>query len=344
MKNYEQFTNSKLNEGFFDIFKKLIGKITTSINKAKGGKEVKKIFDDHLQLIKDEMLKQANVDLNLSGGDASTVVKPNTTTVKESFILNYDNFLNEADVQIEKTPEQIAEEEKNNKLNVSTLKQKSALLDKILSLYQEKAIKLMNNVLVKYGGGEKNPKLKVIIDNLKDDFKLKFLEAKIEYLDKSGDKTIINQIKSERDNLSKDLTSRWNSLDKDGNVSKEGEILIGSLYRYKSLKDGIKTIKITKESPDKGKVFATYLVEQDGLLSEQSFQVENIDKEFKPDMTSGVTYNYYDEESKSIVPVTVTKYDETSKELKIKIKDGNEIIGKVGGLRDVVTPTLTPTT
>jgi len=352
MKNYDQFINSnQMNEGFFDVFKKLFNKIAGYYNKIKGGKEVKVIYDKYIVLINTEIKKQAGVDLNI-GAEIK----------KESnFVNSYDKFLNEGTTIPDNTNadallNNLSNDNKpttsttgstsgtttDNKMTVDTLKKKSALIDKIIALLVPKALKEMDQVLVKYGGAEKNPKLKIIIDNQKDQFQLDYLESKILYLEKAGDKTIINQIKLDRDKLSKDLNSRWNSFDEAGNVKEGGQLMIGVYYRYKT-DNGIKTIKIVKQSPNKGKIIATYVLADDGQIKDQDFDTMNIDSEFIPE--TGVTYNYYSDTNKGLVKVKVDKYNTDTKQLDVTSEKGNTFKAHVGAIRDKVeipAPTTEP--
>lgn len=343
MKNYDQFLNSKnyeieLNEGLFDMFKKLFGKIGQYINKTKGGQEVEKIYNKYMDLIKKEFAKQGVTELNI--GD-STVLK------KESiYVSKYNNFLNEAEagaqtinpVDTPETTEFSEEDNANNakdvKMTVQKLKQKSQALRKIIELYKAKAIKEMDLVLKKYGGSEKNPKLAIIINNKKDQFLLDYLNAEVAYLEKSGDKTLINNVKIERDKLSKDLNARWQNFDKAGDVAAGGQLVANTFYRYNTA-DGIKTIQFIKPSTTKGKVIAKYLVKEDGIINkEQEFTTDNIDTEFKPE--EGKQYNYYSETNNAIIKVTVVSYDESKKELNLKSEKGNSFKGHIGSIRNLV--------
>ena len=345
MKNYDQFitnkNNQQINEGFFDVFKKLVGKITGYFNKIKGGKEVKVIYDKYITLINNEFKKQANVDLNIGAEQIK----------KESIVYDYKSFINEEleqktdDTDVSNllggTTGTTSGTTTDNKMTVDTLKKKTAILDKIIALYVDKAMKEMSAVLQKYGGAEKNPKLKVIIDNQKDQFTLDYLEAKILYLEKAGDKTIINQMKVERDKLSKDLNNRWNSFDEAGNVKEGGQLLVGVYYRYNT-DEGIKTIKMVKQSPNNGKIIATYVFKDDGQIKDQDFDTKNIDTVFVP--VTGTTYNYYSETNKGIVKVKIDKYDPLTKQVDVTSEKGNKFKAHVGALRDVVTETPTTPT
>ena len=347
MKKYDQFINDKMNEGFFDVFKKLFSKITQYFNTTKGGKEVKLIYDKYIAIIKTEFKRQTDIELNIG---ADSIKKESTFSI----LYDYSMFITEeldtptvddtdASSLLGNTSGTTSGSTVNSKMMIDKLKQKGAILDKIILMYQQKALSEMDKVLQKYGGAEANPKLKVIIDNEKDQFILDFLNAKIDYLEKAGDRTIISKMKIDRDNLSKNLNNRWNSFDKSGDIKEGGQLLIGVYYRY-TTPDGIKTIKITKQSPNKGKIFATYVLPIDGQVKDQEFSTENIDSEFVPE--SGVTYNYYSETNKALIKVTVDKYDDKTKQLDVTSDKGNKFKGHVGVLRDKVveTPPTTETT
>ena len=358
MKNYNDFINSRqydidikyqMDEGLFDMFKKLFGKIKQTYASIKGGNEIKAISDKYKKLIQDAIEKQASVTLNMGAGDG-VPVKESKSLIN---IKNYYQFINEINevgavnglteeadtAQGVQSGATSGETATNAKMTVDTLKKKSVLIDQIVTNLLAKAIKEMTQVVTKYGGAEKNPKLQVLLTNSIDQLKLDVMQAKIEMLEKAGDKTIIVKIKQDRDKLSKDLTNRWNTINKAGDVEAGGQLVIGMYYRYNT-DSGVKTIKITKQSSIKGKIFATYLVAKDGKLVEQEFRLENIDMEFKP--VVGTQYNYYSETSKKVVPVTVEAFDEETKVLTLK-GTGGTFKGHLGALRDVVGDTTTET-
>lgn len=340
MKSYSEFND--LNEGLFDIFKNFFGKINKYMNKYKGAREVETIYQKYIKLINDEFIKQGVANISL--GD--------TTLMKEHLVLSYNQFINEADtvtltpeeqatVQKNLTPEQKQDLQKNNNIIVSNLKQKINVINNIIKKYEEMAYKEMSNVLKTCGGETKNPELAIIIDNKKDQFRLDFLNSEIAFLEKSGDKSLINQAKMDRDNLSKDLSNRWKNLDKVGNISQDGPLEIGKYYRYKT-PTGIKTIKIINQSSEQGKVNATYLVQSDGMVKEQTFSIDNIDitydeknqKGFQPQ--PGKTYTYYSETDEKIIKVAVIQFDPKTGLLKLKSVKGNEFNGYIGAVRDEV--------
>lgn len=356
MKTYEQFivknSQEPINEGIFDMFKKMFKKIGETIRKTKGGQEIEKIVAQYNELINAALIKQVGVNLNL-----------NVSSIKETRIFRYHDFLNEAemteeqatknlaqaDTALENEPvnpnkpidpnkpiEQTAPTEKtddNTKLTLNTLKTKALIIDKIIETYKAQALKKMNQVLTKYGGADKNPRLAVIISNKMDEFNLNFLEKKLQFLEKAGDKNQIVKVKSDRDKLSKELQQKWSKLDEAGNPNEKGELVIGLYYRYNT-PDGIKTIKIIKQSPTQGKIIATYVLEKDGELKEQEFDINNINTEFDPKPTE--QYNYYSETNKDIIVVTIKSYDENKKELLVTSQSGNDFKARMGAIRDKI--------
>lgn len=331
MKNYNTFLNSKkyeieLNEGLFDMFKKLFNKINQYVIKTKGGKEVESIYQKYINIINQEFDKLGLTELNI--GDS-------TMPIKETiYISKYNNFLNEANEQVEVSQEDSEELEKNKNITIQKLKQKSQTINKIIELYKEKALKEMNAILKKYGGSDKNPKLAIIINNKKDQFNLDVLNAKVAYLEKAGDKSLINNVRIERDKLSKQLNAQWQGFDKVGAAG--GQFVANSFYRYKSA-NGIKTIKYLRPSQTQGKAFAKYLIKEDGIVDkEQEFRTENIVVDYKDlNLTDGDKYNYYDEEQNKVIEVEIINYDESNNTIKLK-SNGNEFDGHLGCLRDKI--------
>lgn len=327
MKNYNTFLNSKkyeieLNEGLFDMFKKLFNKINQYVIKTKGGKEVDAIYQKYIKKIGQEFVKLGLTELNI--GDS-------TMPIKETiYISKYNNFLNEANEQVEDSEEL----EKNKSTTIQMLKQKSQTINKIIELYKEKALKEMNAILNKYGGSDKNPKLAIIINNKKDQFNLDVLNAKVAYLEKAGDKSLINTVRIERDKLSKQLNAQWQGFDKTGAAG--GQLVANSIYRYNSA-NGLKTIKYLRPSQTQGKAFAKYLISEDGIVDkEQEFRTENIVVDYKDlNLKVGDKYNYYDEEQNKVIEVEIINYDESNNTIKLK-SNGNEFDGHLGCLRDKI--------
>jgi len=320
-----------INEGLFNFLGKMYNKAKGYINKIKGGKEIQKIYDEYLKLIQQEFKKRAHVNLQLSAEEKLSPAKPADTEVKKDektpkgvanpAIENssYDNsdILNEAapgevdDVNTDQEAINKAEDKKlasteknvNIKLTGKALSAKKKVLDEILKLYQTKALKQMNNVLLRMGGKEKNPKLAIIIDNKKDEFLLAFYNAQIKALEQGGDKVAANKLSVERNKLAKSLDARWN-LDKEqtANLEINGQTYkTGTPYRYN--KDGeIKTIQLLKTSKNPAQVVAAYTYgETKG--QEQLFKVDNIEKDFTP--VKGDVYKYFSTNKNAPINVTI---------------------------------------
>lgn len=316
-----------INEGLFNFLGKMYNKAKGYINKIKGGKEIQKIYDEYLLLIQTEFKKRAQVNLQLT---AEKQLSPNKSVESETKPAeekkpevktkkgvgdptltdnySYDNLdnLNEAapgEVVDEVDTDQeaikkeqdkkLAKDEKNVnvKLTAKGLAAKKKVLDEILKLYQTKALRQMNNVLLRMGGKEKNPKLAIIIDNKKDEFLLAFYNAQIKALEQGGDKVAANKLSAERNKLAKNLDARWNlDSEKSTNLEINGQTYkTGTPYRYN--KDGeIKTIQLLKTSKNPSQVVAAYTYgETKG--QEQLFKVDNIEKDFNP--VKDETYQYF---------------------------------------------------
>lgn len=192
IKNYEKFKiqNSDLvNEEFLG---KLIGGIKNlfkkgqeRLNKTKGGKEIDVIYQKFMTMLTTELAKTAQIDLNVAAASKGDLpAAPGATT-------------NDA----------------NAKLAVETLKKKKVIMDQIVARIKANALKEMDAVLVKFGGGAKNPQLKIIIDSKKDQFEMDYLNAQIAYLDKAGDKTMIAEVTKQRDGLSKKIENDFKDFD-----------------------------------------------------------------------------------------------------------------------------------
>lgn len=350
MKNYNEFINeqNQLNEGLFSFIGGLFKKAAAAIRKIKGGKEIEKIFNDYLAIIKKEFSKQAGVDLELGGEVKSVKSNPPASATTESYtnVLSYKDFLNEAEVAVQTGTTEGTTEDK--KMTADTLKKKSAVLRKILDLYKAQALKKMNDVLTKQGGPEKNPKLKILIDLKKDDFELKFLDAEVKYLEQSGDKVAMQKVASQRDKLAKDLNKRWDTIDKEGNVNASGDttITVGSFYRYKT-DEGQTNIQITaKSDKNDGKITAKYLNAEDGKIEPQPFTIANIDTD-DTTITVGTTYGYRTKDGTG--ELIDVKVSEAPKDGKVKVTtekspDGFYVLtGLLRKKPEETPPTETPT-
>jgi hypothetical protein len=310
--NLNKYEN--LNEGIFQFIGKMFNKAKSYINKIKGGKEVDKIFNDHLKLIDEEIKKKIGVSLNLSA-EEQLVKKESMNLITEQDNAptvddNTEDGNNNSNAQSNGDSNAQSSDDSNLKLTAKTLREKQKLIEEIINNHKNTALRLMDQVLQKMGGAENNPKLKVIIDNKKDEFRLKFLNAQIAALDKGGDKVSANKLASERNNLAKSLEARWNldnvqyaEVEVDGNKFK-----IGVPYRYKT-EGGIKTIKISKKSELPGKVFAAYVSDKFGLTTPQNFDASNIDLGTDPKVgfipENGKEYRYFSTNNNKIIKVKV---------------------------------------
>lgn len=215
LRNFESYRNSeKINEEIFGAIGKLLGgffrKMGENIRKTKGGKEVEAIYTKYLQLIDDNLKKTANLDLNLVSADKAAKIK------ESRLVLEADET--EADKKAAQT---------NAKMSADTLRAKKSILDQVLKKFKEMALKEMDEVLRKMGGAAKNPDLNIIINTKKDQFELDFLNAKIAYLETSGDKTLLPQIQKERDGIAKKIELAYKDFGTKKPVEyKEGDLVI----------------------------------------------------------------------------------------------------------------------
>jgi hypothetical protein len=305
--SYSEFSNQQkmdLNEGLWDLAKKLFGKARDAINKTKGGQDVEKIYKKYLDIINSEFKKQADIELNM-GAEAllnATAPKKESVLIKEAETA----AAGDAPAGTAPAPDPAKPgEAQPAKFSSENLKKKMQLLTKILDTYKAKALKEMDQVLVKYGGAEKNPSLATIITNKKDQFQLDFLNAQMAALTTAGDTTAVNKIATERDKLAKELETKWNNIQ---NVTKftievgDKKFSVGTPYRYKT-QDGIKTIKVTKKSEAPNKIMAAYVSDKFGKIDEQEFDVANIELEFKPETDK--EYNYFSKSNNDIIKIKV---------------------------------------
>ena len=215
IKGYKSYNKdlNRINEEIFGSIGKLFGgffkKVAQNIRKTKGGNEIEEIYKKYLNLINDTLKKKADLDLNIMSADQAV-------TIKESLIREQDEDL---EAKADST---------NAKMSVSTLKAKKSILDQVLSKYKEMAMAEMTDVLKKYGGAGKNPDLEVIIRCKKDQFDLDFLNAQINYLEVSGDKTMVAEIKSKRDKIAKGIETVYKEFGKKGIV----EYKVGDTVTY----------------------------------------------------------------------------------------------------------------
>lgn len=215
LRNFESYRNSeKINEEIFGAIGKLLGgffkKMGENIRKTKGGKEIEAIYTKYLQLIDDNLKKTANLDLNLVSADEAAKIK------ESRLVLEAD------ETEADKKASQV-----NAKMSADTLRAKKSILDQVLKKFKEMALKEMDEVLRKMGGAAKNPDLNIIINTKKDQFELDFLNAKIAYLETSGDKTLLPQIQKERDGIAKKIELAYKDFGTKKPVEyKEGDLVI----------------------------------------------------------------------------------------------------------------------
>lgn len=313
MKNYNQFINSEnvLNEEFIGgLIKKAWKKGWEKYRKHKGVKEIDKIYKETEEKIKKEL------------EDLKTTYMQQKVSEKLRIIPNYTNFLNEQTEEKVLTPEAARE----------IIKLSNEKIDIIINNAQ----KSMDEVLKKQGGASKNPMLSHLIQLKKSDLRMVYIQLKVEFLKKVGDKKLLKEVEVAKKNLEKELEQGYKKLDELGRKGDKGKIEIGQIYRYKT-SDGIKTIKITGESEEKGRVMATYLIEKDGDLSPQTFQISNIDTDIVQNIEVGDQYKYLDSKGK------LTDVEIKDKNLKDDgtitvetVKKGNVINVLPGRLRDKI--------
>ena len=192
IKKYESFKKQNAEPVNEEFLGKLIGgikglfkKAQERSNKAKGGKEVEVIYQKYLTMITSELAKTAQIDLNVMAASKGDLPAAAGATTNDA----------------------------NAKLAVDTLKKKKVVMDQIVQKIKAMALKEMDAILTKFGGAAANPQLKIIIDTKKDQFEMDYLNAKIAYLDKAGDKTMVAAISKERDALSKSIEDDFKDFD-----------------------------------------------------------------------------------------------------------------------------------
>jgi hypothetical protein len=374
LRNEEQKLNEQLiNEGLFNFLGNMFNKAKTYIKKINGAQKIEDIYNKYIKLIEDEFKRKAQVDLSLTsekqlnnlkakdGGNQTTTtetttvapkktteattVAPSAVKTSESVKVHIKNRLNEdtAEANVVKATEQpkpdntAKQEGKNNiKMTVDALKKKQTVLQNILTSLQNKAMNEMERVITSMGGREKNPKLAIVADNKKEEFKLAFLNAEISLYEKGGDKVSATKLAAERNKLAKDLNNKWNNLDKAQHVEIDVDgkkLKVGMPYRYKRDDGTIKTIKITNKSQEPGKIKAYYTF-GDSANQEQDFRAENVDTAFKPEV--GKEYNYYSVEGGKEVKVKIDSYDENKQLAEVHIgEDGNKFKVYAGALMNL---------
>lgn len=298
-----------LNEG---ILGNIFNKIKGFINKIQGGKELDKIYQKYLIIIDNEFKKQAQVDLHLTAEpdkDASGNVKhpkKDNTPIDEKYNLN-EALEKEQPAKAVSDEEMKKSGEVATKMTPETLRKKSQILDKILTKYQEIAKKEMNNFLVKKGGAEKNPKLKLVIDYYIDKFELEFLNKKISYLEQSGDKVAAQKIAAERNKLAKEMRANVQQTEPvTVDIGDNKKLTVGNKYRYNS-EGKIKIISFIGKADEQGKIKAKYVLPEYGKLGEQPFTIDNLDLGFEPKQNK--TYEYVNKDGQKVHVKVIGKPD-----------------------------------
>ena len=304
IKTFESHRNSKIvktdkpiNEEFLGALGKMIGnlfkKAKERINKTKGGIEVEAIYQKYLDMISKELSKAAKVDLNLTAAAknnenpeaAATPEKPEAGAkpeagtppatpavepAKESFSTKGLNKINEADEV----------DEVDVKTAVDQLKTKKGVLDQIVKKLKDMAIKEMDAILKKYGGASANPQLDIIITSKKDQFELDYLNAQINYLEKSGDKVESAAIAKKRDAIAKKIEADFKDFDTKKPVTyKEGDEVI-YLLQGKTKEEWNKLTEDEKKKPTEGNAAKIVGVHKISKIEGDKFTL--LDKEEKP--------------------------------------------------------------
>ena len=290
-------TDKPINEEFFGALGRMIGnlfkKAKERINKTKGGIEVEAIYQKYLDMISKELSKAAKVDLNLTAAAknnenpeaAATPEKPEAGAkpeagtppatpavepAKESFSKKGLNKINEADEV----------DEVDVKTAVDQLKTKKGVLDQIVKKLKDMAIKEMDAILKKYGGASANPQLDIIITSKKDQFELDYLNAQINYLEKSGDKVESAAIAKKRDAIAKKIEADFKDFDTKKPVTyKEGDEVI-YLLQGKTKEEWNKLTEDEKKKPTEGNAAKIVGIHKISKIEGDKFTL--LDKEEKP--------------------------------------------------------------
>jgi hypothetical protein len=201
IRTFENFKYEPVNEEIFGIgkfFKNMWSKLAG----IKGAKELENKYNEWKKKIAEEIKKKANIELNLFA----------SSSLKESLIVEADEI-----------------EDGDTKIDAETLKEKKKLIDQIIDTYFKMAMKDFDRILVKFGGEEKNPQLKLLIDTKKDQFNLDVLNAKIKALEDAGDKSVLPKVIEARDKANKQLQAKLNNILK---TKQEGKFEIGDYVIY----------------------------------------------------------------------------------------------------------------
>jgi hypothetical protein len=266
IKTFESHRNSKsvetekpVNEEFLGALGKMIGnlfkKAKERINKTKGGKEIEAVYQKYVDMIGKELSKTAKVELNLAAAARSNEnpdAVPPKPEVKESLNIKKMYKVNEADAPAADA-DAPAPTEVDAKTAVTQLKAKKGILDQIVKKLKDMALKEMDAILKKFGGGAANPQLEIIINSKKDQFELDYMNAQINYLEKAGDKTESAAIAKQRDVIAKKIEADFKEFDtKKPVIYKEGDDVI-YLLKDKPKGEWEKLTPDEKKKPTEGK-------------------------------------------------------------------------------------------
>ena len=329
-KSISEITESPVNEEFFAAigrwFSNMFKKIGETIRKTKGGQQVETIYSKYLGLMKGEFMKTAGVDLNIMAADkqaeldkAEAAKKPAVAGApvagvpaagapevaqKESFLIR------ESD-------------EANSKMTVDKLKEKKAVLELIVKKYKEIALKEMDAVLKSLGGSAKNPQLEVIINSKKDQFDMDFLSAKISYLEKSGDKTLVVDLTKQRDLISKKIEKAYKDIDTLKPTEYKAGDSIVHLLKGKTKDDWNKLTDEEKKKPTEGK-------------AKEIVGVHNIEK------IEGDKYTLLDKDGQATIVKTTMDIIGKPKVANFDFKEGDKVVYKRDGFKQEVWDKMTP--
>lgn len=320
-KNTEKI-NEEILGTLFNWAKGFFAKAKAAANKVKGGKDLQGIYDKYLEEINKQLASKAKISLNLKGEEAmlkAAAAPKQETKAVESML-------------IKEAEDQAPVIDANAKLDADTLRQKLKLIQQIIDIQKKAARKEMDKVLQKYGGNEKNPDLKELIDTKIQQFDLALLNAEIEYLEQAGDKSSVQKLRVNREKKQKEIEASYKKIGTEATKEitvDDKKLILGKKYRYKTA-DGIKTIVIKGESEEDGKVQAAYTY-GDSKDEVQNFTAANIDTQFKP--VKNNKYRYFSQNNNA--EITVTAVGDPDEKGMILVKTGdNEFSVEVGALLD----------
>ena len=229
--SFKNFKNKPVNEEFLGAIGKFFGKMFKkageNIRKTQGGNEIEVIYKKYLKLINDAIVKQTGLNLELGEVD---VKESKVFEAEEAVAEGEEGAVSEEGAE-ETTDKKSGEAEKKPVVDPKILKQKQDILKKIIVQMKGLAIKEMDAVLAKQGGGSKNPQLQIIISTKKDQFTLDLLNAEIAALEKSEDpesKKLAAAKQIEAKTWGETIKEWWVKFEKTGKPVeyKEGDVVI----------------------------------------------------------------------------------------------------------------------